>query len=109
MCYSFLRRFIWTSTGLPKNCRTASAKLRTFRRGQRVTSKKPEATYESREKYASDLPKLPAIGKGDRVIGRDEETRRVLQVLSRRPKNTPFLMGGPGVEKRGMVEGLARR
>ena len=78
-------------------------------RGQRVTSQNPEATYESLEKYGSDLTKLAAIGKLDPVIGRDEEIRRVIQVLSRRTKNNPVLIGEPGVGKTAIVEGLARR
>ena len=83
--------------------------LQAIRRGQRVTSQNPEATYESLEKYGSDLTKLAAIGKLDPVIGRDEEIRRVIQVLSRRTKNNPVLIGEPGVGKTAIVEGLARR
>src|SRR6185312_13748016 len=75
----------------------------------RVTSQNPEATYESLEKYGSDLTKLAAIGKLDPVIGRDEEIRRVIQVLSRRTKNNPVLIGEPGVGKTAIVEGLAQR
>ena len=69
----------------------------------------PEATYESLEKYGNDLTKQAAIGKLDPVIGRDEEIRRVIQVLSRRTKNNPVLIGEPGVGKTAIVEGLARR
>jgi len=83
--------------------------LQAIRRGQRITSQNPEATYESLEKYGSDLTKLAAIGKLDPVIGRDEEIRRVIQVLSRRTKNNPVLIGEPGVGKTAIVEGLARR
>src|SRR5579872_4673814 len=83
--------------------------LQAIRRGQRVTSQNPEATYESLEKYGSDLTKLAAIGKLDPVIGRDEEIRRVIQVLSRRTKNNPVLIGEPGVGKTAIVEGLALR
>ena len=83
--------------------------LQAIRRGQRVTSQNPESTYESLEKYGSDLTKLAAIGKLDPVIGRDEEIRRVIQVLSRRTKNNPVLIGEPGVGKTAIVEGLARR
>ncbi len=83
--------------------------LQTIRGGQRVTTQNPEATYESLEKYGSDLTKLAAQGKLDPVIGRDEEIRRVVQVLSRRTKNNPVLIGEPGVGKTAIVEGLARR
>jgi ATP-dependent Clp protease ATP-binding subunit ClpB len=83
--------------------------LQAIRRGQRITTQNPEATYESLEKYGSDLTKLAAIGKLDPVIGRDEEIRRVIQVLSRRTKNNPVLIGEPGVGKTAIVEGLARR
>ncbi len=83
--------------------------LQTIRKGQRVTSSNPEATYESLEKYGSDLTKLAAMGKLDPVIGRDEEIRRVVQVLSRRTKNNPVLIGEPGVGKTAIVEGLAHR
>ena len=83
--------------------------LETVRKGQRVTSPNPEATYEALEKYGTDLTKLAAMGKLDPVIGRDEEIRRVVQVLSRRTKNNPVLIGEPGVGKTAIVEGLARR
>jgi ATP-dependent Clp protease ATP-binding subunit ClpB len=83
--------------------------LQSIRGGQRVTTQNPEATYESLEKYGSDLTKLAAQGKLDPVIGRDEEIRRVIQVLSRRTKNNPVLIGEPGVGKTAIVEGLARR
>src|SRR5579872_3861636 len=83
--------------------------LQAIRGGQRVTTQNPEATYESLEKYGSDLTKLAAQGRLDPVIGRDEEIRRVIQVLSRRTKNNPVLIGEPGVGKTAIVEGLARR
>jgi ATP-dependent Clp protease ATP-binding subunit ClpB len=84
-------------------------KLREVRGNQRVTSANPEATYQSLEKYGRDLTKLAAQGKVDPVIGRDEEIRRVIQVLSRRTKNNPVLIGEPGVGKTAIVEGLAQR
>ena len=76
---------------------------------QRVTSANPEATYEALEKYGRDLTKLAAQNKLDPVIGRDTEIRRCIQVLSRRTKNNPVLIGEPGVGKTAIVEGLARR
>ncbi len=76
---------------------------------QRVTSQTPEATYESLEKYGRDLTHYAKQGKLDPVIGRDEEIRRVIQVLSRRTKNNPVLIGEPGVGKTAIVEGLAQR
>ena len=76
---------------------------------QRVTTPNPEATYESLEKYGRDLTQLARQGKLDPVIGRDEEIRRVIQVLSRRTKNNPVLIGEPGVGKTAIVEGLAQR
>jgi ATP-dependent Clp protease ATP-binding subunit ClpB len=83
--------------------------LREVRGSQRVTSQNPEATYEALERYGRDLTKLAAQGKLDPVIGRDEEIRRVIQVLSRRTKNNPVLIGEPGVGKTAIVEGLASR
>src|ERR1700684_1089215 len=83
--------------------------LQKVRGGQRVTSANPEATYQSLEKYGRDLTELARRGKLDPVIGRDEEIRRVIQVLSRRTKNNPVLIGEPGVGKTAIVEGLARR
>src|ERR1700674_5503224 len=83
--------------------------LKKVRGNQRVTSSNPEATYQSLEKYGRDLTALAAAGKIDPVIGRDEEIRRVIQVLSRRTKNNPVLIGEPGVGKTAIVEGLARR
>src|SRR5216683_1011634 len=76
---------------------------------QRVTSQNPEATYEALEKYARDLTELARRQKLDPVIGRDEEIRRVMQILARRTKNNPVLIGEPGVGKTAIVEGLARR
>src|SRR5688572_7247752 len=78
--------------------------LRQVRGSQRVTSPNPEATYEALERYGRDLTKLAAQGKVDPVIGRDEEIRRVVQVLSRRTKNNPVLIGEPGVGKTAIVE-----
>src|SRR5467141_1828235 len=83
--------------------------LQEVRGGQRVTSPTPEATYEALEKYGRDLTALARQGKLDPVIGRDEEVRRVIQVLSRRTKNNPVLIGEPGVGKTAIVEGLAQR
>jgi ATP-dependent Clp protease ATP-binding subunit ClpB len=83
--------------------------LRDVRGNQRVTSQNPEATYEALERYGRDLTKLAGQGKLDPVIGRDEEIRRVIQVLSRRTKNNPVLIGDPGVGKTAIVEGLASR
>src|SRR5277367_5965699 len=85
------------------------AVLKKVRGNQRVTSSNPEATYQSLEKYGRDLTKLATAGKIDPVIGRDEEIRRVIQVLSRRTKNNPVLIGEPGVGKTAIVEGLAQR
>jgi ATP-dependent Clp protease ATP-binding subunit ClpB len=79
------------------------------RGGQRVTSQNPEATYQALEKYGRDLTAEARAGKLDPVIGRDEEIRRVIQVLSRRTKNNPVLIGEPGVGKTAVVEGLAQR
>jgi len=83
--------------------------LREVRGNQLVTSPNPEATYEALERYGRDLTKLAGQGKLDPVIGRDEEIRRVIQVLSRRTKNNPVLIGEPGVGKTAIVEGLAQR
>ena len=83
--------------------------LQEVRGSQRVTSQNPEATYEALERYGRDLTKLAEEGKLDPVIGRDEEIRRVIQVLSRRTKNNPVLIGEPGVGKTAIVEGLAQR
>src|SRR5271165_4791166 len=83
--------------------------LTSVRGTQRVTSQNPEATYESLEKYARDLTDLARRSKLDPVIGRDEEIRRVMQILARRTKNNPVLIGEPGVGKTAIVEGLAQR
>src|SRR5262245_19720264 len=83
--------------------------LKEVRGSQRVTSQNPEETYQSLEKYGRDLTELARRGKLDPVIGRDEEIRRVIQVLSRRTKNNPVLIGEPGVGKTAIVEGLAQR
>ena len=83
--------------------------LASVRGSQRVTSQNPESTYESLARYGRDLTELARKGKLDPVIGRDEEIRRVIQVLSRRTKNNPVLIGEPGVGKTAVVEGLAQR
>ena len=88
---------------------TLTAAFRTVRGNRRVTSPDPEATYKSLEKYAVDLTERARDGKLDPVIGRDTEIRRVVQVLSRRTKNNPVLIGEPGVGKTAIVEGLAQR
>ena len=86
-----------------------SKAIQEVRGHQRVTSQNPEATYEALEKYGRDLTQFAKLGKLDPVIGRDEEIRRVIQVLSRRTKNNPVLIGEPGVGKTAIVEGLAQR
>jgi ATP-dependent Clp protease ATP-binding subunit ClpB len=83
--------------------------LAAIRGSQRVTSQTPEGTYQALERYGRDLTDLARRGKLDPVIGRDEEIRRVVQVLSRRTKNNPVLIGDPGVGKTAIVEGLAQR
>jgi ATP-dependent Clp protease ATP-binding subunit ClpB len=83
--------------------------LTSVRGSQRVTTENPEGTYEALEKYGRDLTKMAREKKLDPVIGRDEEIRRVIQVLSRRTKNNPVLIGEPGVGKTAIVEGLASR
>jgi ATP-dependent Clp protease ATP-binding subunit ClpB len=83
--------------------------LKTVRGPHRVTSENPESTYQSLEKYGRDLTALARQGKLDPVIGRDEEIRRVVQILSRRTKNNPALIGEPGVGKTAIAEGLAQR
>jgi ATP-dependent Clp protease ATP-binding subunit ClpB len=85
------------------------AKIKQVRGGQRVTSQDPEGTYQALEKFGRDLTELAESGALDPVIGRDEEIRRVIQVLSRRTKNNPVLIGDPGVGKTAIVEGLAQR
>jgi ATP-dependent Clp protease ATP-binding subunit ClpB len=86
-----------------------SAALKQIRGNQRVTTQNPEATYDALGKYGRDFTQLAGQGKLDPVIGRDEEIRRVIQVLSRRSKNNPVLIGDPGVGKTAIVEGLAQR
>ncbi|MFN2505720.1 MAG: ATP-dependent Clp protease ATP-binding subunit [Acidimicrobiales bacterium] len=83
--------------------------LREVRGSHRVTSQSPESTYAALERFGRDLTEMAREGKLDPVIGRDEEIRRVIQVLSRRTKNNPVLIGEPGVGKTAIVEGLARR
>ncbi len=83
--------------------------LREVRGSQKVTDEDPEGKYQTLEKYGTDLCKLARKGRIDPVIGRDEEIRRILQVLSRRTKNNPVLIGEPGTGKTAIVEGLARR
>jgi ATP-dependent Clp protease ATP-binding subunit ClpB len=85
------------------------AKIKTVRGGQRVTSQNPEGTYQALAKFGRDLTEAAEQGKLDPVIGRDEEIRRVIQVLSRRTKNNPVLIGEPGTGKTAIVEGLAQR
>jgi ATP-dependent Clp protease ATP-binding subunit ClpB len=85
------------------------AALQEIRGHQRVTSQNPEATYQALERFGRDLTQLARQSKLDPVIGRDEEIRRVIQVLSRRTKNNPVLIGEPGVGKTAIVEGLAQR
>lgn len=89
-----------------KALRSAIEKIRA---GKKATSQSAESTYQSLEKYAQDLTKKAREGKIDPVIGRDEEIRRTMQVLSRRTKNNPVLIGQPGVGKTAIVEGLAQR
>ncbi|WP_286933026.1 MULTISPECIES: ATP-dependent chaperone ClpB [Aminobacterium] len=83
--------------------------LTSVRGAQRVSSDNPEATYEALERYGRDLVKMARSGKLDPVIGRDEEVRRVVRILSRKTKNNPVLIGDPGVGKTAIVEGLAQR
>ena len=83
--------------------------LRGIRGSQSVTSQTPESTYQALEKYGRDLTALARQGKLDPVIGRDEEIRRTIEILSRRTKNNPVLIGEPGVGKTAIVEGLAQR
>jgi ATP-dependent Clp protease ATP-binding subunit ClpB len=83
--------------------------LTQIRGNQRVTDQNPEAKYQALERYGRDLTELARKGKLDPVIGRDEEIRRVIQILSRKTKNNPVLIGDPGVGKTAIVEGLAQR
>ena len=80
-----------------------------LRGNQRVVDENPEGKFQALEKYGRDLTEAARAGKIDPVIGRDEEIRRVMQILSRRTKNNPVLIGEPGVGKTAIVEGLARR
>ena len=98
---------VFKKLGLTKE-RTLGA-LQQIRGSHRVTSQDPEGTYQALEKYGRDLTRLAGQGKLDPVIGRDEEIRRVVQILSRRTKNNPVLIGEPGVGKTAIVEGLAIR
>ncbi|MCS6856430.1 MAG: ATP-dependent chaperone ClpB [Sandaracinaceae bacterium] len=98
---------IFRNFGLTKE-RLAKA-IQEVRGAQRVTDPDPEGKYQALEKYARDLTKLAKQGKIDPVIGRDEEIRRVIQILARRTKNNPVLIGEPGVGKTAIVEGIARR
>ncbi|MFZ5774159.1 MAG: ATP-dependent chaperone ClpB [Thermodesulfobacteriota bacterium] len=91
------------------NRETFLAALVSIRGSQRVTDQNPEAKYQALEKYARNLTDVARQGKLDPVIGRDDEVRRVIQVLSRRTKNNPVLIGEPGVGKTAIVEGLAQR
>lgn len=88
---------------------TLKAAFPSVRGSQKVTTQDPEGQFQALEKYSTDLTKLAREGKIDPVIGRDQEIRRVVQVLSRRTKNNPVLIGEPGVGKTAIVEGLARR
>jgi len=93
--------------GLTKDAILSALKI--IRGSQRVTSQDPESTYQALEKYGRDLTAMARQGKLDPVIGRDEEIRRVIQILSRRTKNNPALIGDPGVGKTAIAEGLAQR
>ena len=95
------------SHGLTKDAILSA--LKAVRGSQRVTTQDPESTYQALEKYGRDLTDMARKGKLDPVIGRDEEIRRVVQVLSRRTKNNPALIGEPGVGKTAIAEGLAQR
>ncbi len=95
------------TSGLTKD--RVSQAIKALRGSARVTSQDPEGTYRALEKYGKDLTELARAGKLDPVIGRDEEIRRAVQVLSRRTKNNPVLIGEPGVGKTAIAEGLARR
>jgi len=111
-----LLAFFKTKTGIDAILKQAgltydgvSKALTAVRGSQRVTDQDPEGKYQTLEKYGTDLTALAKQGKIDPVIGRDEEIRRVMQVLSRRSKNNPVLIGEPGVGKTAIAEGLARR
>src|SRR4026207_865897 len=96
-----------STPGVPP--RALLAALKSVRGTQRVTDQDPEGKYEALKKYGRDLTDLARRGKLDPVIGRDDEIRRVVQVLARRTKNNPVLIGEPGVGKTAIVEGLAQR
>ena len=96
-------------TGVGVTAESLTAALAGVRGSQRVTNQDPESTFQALEKYAVDLTAAARDGKLDPVIGRDAEIRRVIQVLSRRTKNNPVLIGEPGVGKTAIVEGLAQR
>ncbi|MFN7141711.1 MAG: Clp protease N-terminal domain-containing protein, partial [Limisphaerales bacterium] len=98
---------IFQAHGLHRD--TVMKALAELRGNQRVTDQNPEDKFQALEKYGKDLTALARAGKIDPVIGRDEEIRRVMQVLTRRTKNNPVLIGEPGVGKTAIVEGLARR
>src|SRR5207248_9277095 len=100
-------REILTTNGVTHNAILGA--LKDVRGGQRVTDQDPEAKYQALQKYGRDLVEMARQGKIDPVIGRDEEIRRTIQVLSRRTKNNPVLIGEPGVGKTAIVEGLAIR
>jgi len=89
--------------------KTLAEAIESVRGSQRVTDQDPEGKYQSLEKYGTDLTEIARKGKIDPIIGRDEEIRRVMQILSRRTKNNPVLIGEPGVGKTAIAEGLARR
>ncbi len=100
-------KILFSQAGLDRNALLNS--LKTVRGSQRVTSDSPEDTYEALLRYGRDLTEEAEKGKLDPVIGRDEEIRRVMEILSRRTKNNPVLIGDPGVGKTAVAEGLARR
>ena len=105
--YATLEHLLLALDVVPRDALLAA--LQDVRGGQKVTSQDPEGSYKALEKYGRDLTALAESGKLDPVIGRDEEIRRVIQVLSRRTKNNPVLIGEPGVGKTAIVEGLAQR
>lgn len=100
-------RSVFASAGISRN--SVLSALKELRGNQRVTTDNPEATYDALGKYGTDLVALARKGKLDPVIGRDEEIRRVIRILSRKTKNNPVLIGEPGVGKTAIVEGLAQR
>ncbi|MDF1862404.1 MAG: ATP-dependent chaperone ClpB, partial [Verrucomicrobiales bacterium] len=104
--HSELKTLLQTS-GVDEN--SLQSAIASIRGSQRVTDQDPEGKYQSLEKYGTDLTAIARKGKIDPIIGRDEEIRRVMQILSRRTKNNPVLIGEPGVGKTAIAEGLARR